>query len=100
MNKRGLDSSSFFIIIGAILILLWALLKAFNIINTPMLIEMIPYFGAGVSIIGVSYKLGKIKRGIEETENKVDKLIKIEDRFNKLESEHVLAMNGKLKIKH
>ena len=100
MNKKGVDISSAAIIIGAILILFWALLKALEIIHSLGWIEMVPYFGIGVSIIGGAYKLGKIKKGIEETENKVDKLIHIEERFSKVESEHNLAMNGKLKIKH
>ena len=99
MGKNS-DFWDWLIIIGALVILVWALLKSFNIINTPTWIEMIPYFGGAASIIGGTYKLGKIKKGIEITEKKVDKIITIEERFNKIENEHSLAMSGKLKIKH
>lgn len=88
------------ILTGAILIIVWALLKSLGIINTLIWIDMLPYFGAGASIIGGAYKLGKITRGIESTENKVNRILRIEERFNKLENEHNLAMGGKLKINH
>ena len=100
MKKLGIDFWDCLIIIGGLFILGWALLKSFGIIHSPIWVEMIPYFGGAMSIIGGAYKLGKIKRGIEETEQKVDKILKIEERFNKLEHEHNLAMCGKLNIGH
>ena len=103
MKKRGnikIDFWDILILFGALAILTWALMKAFRMIHTPAWVEMIPYFGGAFSIIGGTYKLGKIIRGIEETEQKVDKLITIEKRFSKVETEHKLAMGGKLKIKH
>ncbi len=98
--KKDWDIWDIIILIGAVLIIGWALLKAIGVISSPIWVDMIPYVGGGVSIIGGAYKLGKIKKGIENTEKKVDKLVEIEERFNKVESEHKLAMNGKLKIKH
>lgn len=100
MQKEERDIWTALIIFGALLILIWALLKAIGIIQSPVWVEMIPYVGGGLSIIGGAYKLGKIKKGIEETEEKVDKILKIEERFNKIEYEHNLAMNGKLNINH
>jgi len=97
---KKFDIWDIMILIGALLIITWALLKSFGIINTPAWVEMIPYFGAGASIIGGAYKLGKIKKGIEETQEKVNKILKIEQRFIKLENEHNLAMGGKLNIAH
>lgn len=94
------DFWDWLILIGALVILIWALLKSFNLIQSPSWVEMIPYFGGAVSIIGGTYKLGKIKKGIETTEKKVDKLLVIEERFDKIENEHNLAMDGKLKFKH
>lgn len=99
-KKEERDYWSIVIVSGALVILIWALLKAFGVINSPAWVEMLPYFGAGASIIGASYKLGKIKKGIEETEKKVDKVLVIEERFNKIENEHNLALCGKLNIKH
>ena len=86
------------IVFGSLLILVWALLKALGIIHSPVWVEMVPYFGGGTAILGAAYKLGKIKKGIEDTEKKVDRILKIENRFNSLEHEHMLAMGGKLKI--
>ncbi|MBU3942041.1 MAG: hypothetical protein KKF74_03960 [Nanoarchaeota archaeon] len=103
MKKRGkikIDFWDILILFGALAILIWALMKTLGIINSPVWVEMIPYFGGAFSIIGGTYKLGKIIKGIEETEQKVDKLITIEKRFSKVETEHNLALGGKLKIKH
>lgn len=100
MRKNDYEVWDYLILFGAALILGWALLKAFNIIHSPTWIEMIPYFGGGASIIGGAYKLEKIKKGIEETETKVNKILKIEERFSRVENEHFLAMQGKLKMSH
>lgn len=99
-QKRGFDYWDLVILLGALVIVGWALLKAFGVIHSPVWVEMLPYFGGGASVIGVAYKLGKIKMGIEQTEEKVDQILTIENRFNKLETEHNLAMCGKLEIKH
>ena len=88
------------ILFGALLILVWAFLKAIGAINTPTWVEMIPYFGGGLSILGGAYKLGKIKQGIDHTNHKVNQILEIEQRFNKIENEHNLAMDGKLKMNH
>lgn len=100
MNKKGIGFWDGLIIAGALAIFIWALLKSVGWIKTPIWVEMIPYFGGAASIVGGAYKLGKIKNGIEQTEFKVDRILKIEQRFNKIENEHNLALSGKLKIKH
>lgn len=64
--------------LGAILILGWALLKSFGIIHSPIWVEMVPYLGVGISIIGGAYKIGKISE-------KIDKISSIKERFDKLE---------------
>lgn len=96
--KKGLDFWDALILIGSALILGWALLKALGIIHSATWIDMIPYFGVGASIIGGTYKLGKIKNGVEETHTKVDRLLKIEERFNRIEHKHNLIMQKKLNI--
>ena len=100
MIKRGLDFWDIVILIGGLLILFWATLKSLGIIGSPIWVEMLPYFGIGASFIGAAYKFGKLMRGIEETEDKVNRLVSMENRFNKVEHEHNLCMSGKLKIKH
>jgi hypothetical protein len=83
---------------GIILVLVWALLKSFGIIHSPIWMEMLPYFGVGVSAIGGAYKLGKIMEGINATRARVDRMILIEKRFDSLEHEHNLCKEGKLKF--
>ena len=73
-------------------------MKALGIIHSPAWLETLPYFGGVASIIGAAYKLGKINKGIEVTERKVDKILSIEQRFSKIEYEHNLALDGKLRI--
>jgi hypothetical protein len=98
--KRGLEVWDLVILAGALTILIWAFLKAAGILHSPTWVEMLPYFGASASIIGGAYKLGKITRGIEHTEEKVSQILSLENRFNKVENEHHLAMCGKLSVKH
>jgi len=98
MNKRGISFWDAIIWIGIGILLGWALLKSLGIIHSPIWVETLPYFGIGISAIGGAYKLGKIKQGIENTEQKIDKIVNIEERFKKLENEHNLCMDGKLNI--
>lgn len=90
--------------VGALLILGWAFLKIIGVIHSPIWVEMVPYIGGGAGILGVSYavtyRFGKIMRGIEETEKKVNEVLEIKEKFTQLEHEHKLALDGKLKIKH
>jgi hypothetical protein len=95
---RGFDFWDALILIGSALILGWALLKALGVLHSPTWVDMIPYFGVGASIVGGAYKLGKIKNSIEETHVKVDRLLKIEERFSRIEHEHNLMMQKKLNI--
>jgi len=89
---------------GALLIIIWALLKSFGIISSPLWVEMLPYIGGGISLFGVtcsiSYRIGRLNRDNEIVNDKLNKLLGVEERFNKLENEHKLVMNGKLNIKH
>lgn len=96
MTKK-IDYWAILIIFGALLVLIWALLKTIGVIHSPVWVEMIPYFGIGASIIGAAYEFGRLIKGIELTNKKVDKLLSLEMRFNKLETEHCLVMAGKLK---
>ena len=98
--RNGVGFWDIVMITGALLILFWAALKILGVINSPVWIEMIPYIGGGLALLGSAYKFGRIMQGIENTERKVNRIIVIENKFNRLENEHNLVMNGKLKIKH
>jgi len=108
MEKEGWNFWDIVALSGAVLILFWATLKSLGILHSPTWIEMIPFFGIGITflgfILGIAYKIGGIMHEIELTGFKVSKLVnqfsQFEKRFDKLEYEHELAVNGKLNIKH
>ncbi len=100
MGRKRISFWDVLIWVGIVLIIGWAILKSVGVIESPVWVEMIPYFGAGASIMGGAYKLGKIMRGIESTNRKVDGLVKFGERFRKLEHEHGLCMDGKLNVGH
>ena len=97
MNKRGMSFWDAVIWIGIAIILIWAILKSLGIINSPIWVDMLPYYGIGVGAIGGAYKLGKIMDGIERTQRKVDNLLRIENRLNEIERSHNQCLNGELK---
>ncbi len=98
MNKKGEASIwDYLIWIGMLLILGWAFLKSFGIINTAVWIQMVPYYGAGIGGIGIIYKLGKIKKGIETTDSKVDNILQMKEDFQKVQHNQELCFEGKLK---
>lgn len=98
MEKGNIDVWDILLLAVALAIIFWALLKAFGVIHSPVWVEMIPYFGLGFAIIGAVYKSGKIIRGIEETDKKVNRILRFEERFSRIEHEHNLAMQGKLNL--
>lgn len=58
---------------------------------------MIPVVAGGFSLLGAAYKLGKIMNGIEETNKKVNVILKIKEDFQKLKHNQMLCLGGKLK---
>ena len=108
MNKRGI--SRFFVFdkkgqanfwdyliwIGIVVLIGWALLKAFGIINSPEWVNMIPVLAGGASLAGGAYKLGMIMRGIEGTKNKINEVLEIKEDFRIVKQNQKLCMDGKL----
>jgi len=70
----GGDIWSLLIKWGAILILGWALGKSFGIIQSPIILEMIPYIGGGLGLLGVGIKLGRMFEKIENIEGSLNYL--------------------------
>ena len=97
MQKEDITFWDVILWLGIIAIFLWALLKSFGVINSPIWVDMIPYFGLAGSAVGGAYKLGKIMECIENTNQKVDRLLEIEKRFENIETSHNLCINGELK---
>lgn len=62
---------------GALAILAWALLKSLHVIQTPVWVEMIPFFGGGVSLLALAYHAGKLVQKVDEIS---ERLLRFEAR--------------------
>jgi len=102
MNKKG--EFSFWqalIWIGAIIILAWAILKSFGVIESPLWVELLPYYGVGITLLGVAYGFGKLVKEVKDNsknirESRSDFSILRED-FTKVKHIQTLCLNGKLR---
>lgn len=65
MGRKSWGLWDYLLWLGIILILGWALLKSFGIINTPIWVEMLPYFGAGATLIALVFKAGEVSQNIK-----------------------------------
>jgi len=99
-KRRGFDFWQALIWLGAIIILSWALLKSFGIIHSPIWVEMVPYLGIGISILGVAYKFGKMANDVEYTRNKVNvfskDFLELREDFSKVKHNQMLCLSGEL----
>ena len=87
MNKRGISFWDFLAWLVLGLILVWITLKAFGIINTPVLIEYAPYFGtvylagwAMSNLVRVTQDVNRIKGNfyhLSEKFNGLDKNVEV-----------------------
>lgn len=60
--------------LGGLTILVWALLKATGVINTPIWVEMIPYASASIALLVFVYQAGKLVNRFEVIEYDVHAL--------------------------
>ena len=56
----NLDIGSALLFGSGIVLLVWAILKAIGVINTPPLILAIPYFAGAAGVIGIAVVLSKL----------------------------------------
>lgn len=79
---KKFDFWTYGILGSGLLILIWALLKSFGIINTPVWIEMIPYYGIAFAVISAAYKIGDFSQWIKQNlKNHEKRLVKIENKI-------------------
>ena len=97
MKKRGgVSVWDILLWLGAIIILVWAFLKAFGIIHSPVWVEMIPYIGGGLSLLGGAYQLGKIMHRVENTDKKMNSVLRMKDDFLEVRNNQKLCLGGRL----
>ena len=98
MRKRGgLDVGLLLMLIGASVIIAWALLKSFGIINTPVWIEMVPYVASGVSIFGAIAFFVNLFAEVRYIGNTVRRIENMRDDFIGVKTTQKLCLDGKLK---
>ena len=71
---------------GALIIIVWAILKSLHIIQSPVWMEMIPYFGGGMSLLAIAYQAGKLMQKVDEMAMEVRKLAGFSERILKIET--------------
>jgi len=96
MEKKELEFWDYLLWGGGFIILIWALLKIFKIISSPIWVDMVPVVAGGLSLLGGAYKLGKIMNGVEDTGKKVNELLVMKDDFQKVRHNQNLCITGKL----
>ena len=66
--KKGyhLDITDILFWIGILIVIIWAIGKTIGLINSPVWVDMIPIFGAIITVVAISLKIGKILQKIEQ----------------------------------
>jgi len=65
------DFWSWVIIVSGLITLVWALLKGFGMIETPLIIEMLPYLTGSGALIGLGIQTGKVLQRLNQVERDV-----------------------------
>lgn len=73
-SKAFQKVADFLLYAGATTILVWAVLKAIHVIQSPVWVEMIPYMGGAISILALAYKAGNIVNKIDGLDNDIHEL--------------------------
>ena len=69
-----------FIIYGSFLsVLIWALLKSFGVINTPVFVQQLPVITGTLGLLGFAYKIGRFVENVEQ------RFFHVEQRFQHIE---------------
>jgi len=69
-------------VLGIILIIVWALGKSFGWIHSPEWVNMIPVFGGAVTLAGISIGVGRLLQKIDRVIFDVEKVLRKTDNLN------------------
>ncbi len=67
------DFWSWVIIVSGLTMLVWALLKIFGVLKTPLIIEMLPYLTGASALLGVGIQTGKVLQRLNQVEEDVER---------------------------
>jgi len=82
--------------ISGVAILVYGLLKAFGVINTPVWILAIPYIAGGVTVLTVVYYFGKASNRIELMNKRLGSYSRMRDDFLEVRNNQKLCLSGQL----
>ncbi|MCK4328046.1 MAG: hypothetical protein KAW41_06310 [Candidatus Diapherotrites archaeon] len=51
--------------VGSVIVIVWAFLKSIEILHSPIWMDMIPYFGVGITLLGCVFWLGKLSEKVD-----------------------------------
>ncbi len=99
-NKAVQKIVDFLLYAGAAAILIWAVLKAIHVIQSPVWVEMIPYIGGAISILALAYKAGNIVNKIDELDYDIRELKLIKKDITELRESLAYLSGAILGKKH
>ena len=83
--------------VSAFIILIWALLKSFGVINTPAWIEMVPYYGVFVGVVAGAVVFGKLFEKVNSLDRKTTSYSRMKDDFISVRDKQGMCLSGELK---
>ena len=83
--------------VSAFVILIWALLKSFGVINTPVWIEMVPYFSVFGGVVGGAVVFGKLFERVDRNCRILKGYEKMKDDFVLVRDKQKMCLSGELK---
>ena len=82
--------------ISGFTILVYGLLKAFGVINTPVWILGVPYVAGGITILSIVYYFGKLANKIEHIGKGIKSYERMKQDFIIIRNNQELCLTGKL----
>ena len=92
MSNNRISIADIVFWLALFVLVVWIILKATGFINSPIIVEIIPYI-SGIFILGAAWQQFRdMRKDIIYIKN-------VNRRFLKVEHEHNLVMEGKMKVK-
>ena len=82
--------------LSGLTLLVWGLLKAFGVINTPVWVLAVPYVAGAIPILGMVYYLGKMANRLEHMDRSFVSYGRMRDDFVDVRNRQRLCLSGQL----
>ncbi len=94
-KEHRFDFTDVLIWLGMLIIALWAIGKATGLIHSPVWSDMIPVFGALVTIAGISLKIGRI---LQKLDTVIDDVGDIKIELKQVDKRVTVLENGSKRV--